>query len=424
MLSINYNPKKLWSSKNKKNKFPSSTNQDNNSKYLPKKKSRFEFNFFKNILRAKTNLKSDLGSILSPKAKKFSSSNNKQSYPISGQSSNMKVFAPKALPDNIVAKVIPARKSKFSFGFKPVKKLQESLHPRTFFGFMASWQKEFKLWLAKIQLIPRLNQLIWLGSLIVFLMFFVYLCLFDTTFIVKNYEIRFAKGSYLSATDMAKIIESSKNSKLLGIIPNNQYWFLNSQNLTTVFSKNQKEIRDVKVIDRVWPNSAILEITTEPILLTLGINNGEYWRISQSGEVLSKDDSGLREKLVTVDRPISLNKSGVTLQNYSFQDDLPQLNRFWFINWLWKLMDLLNYKVISTTLPSLFDTDVILTLDSGTKLYFDSTSLAQESQKKRVETVLDSKYRTEINLGEINYFDFRISRKVYICLQNRECTSN
>jgi len=149
-------------------------------------------------------------------------------------------------------------------------------------------------------------------------------------------------------------------------VPNNQYWFLNSQNLTSAMSKFEPEIVDVKVQDRIWPNKVVLEITTQPILLTLGINNGEYWRISQTGKVLSSDEAGLREKLVNVERPISLNRSGVTLQNYSFQDDLPQLNRFWFINWIWKVLELQNYKVLSTTLPSLFDTDIIITLDSGT----------------------------------------------------------
>ena len=477
--SVKYNPKKLWTSnkqeakqinKSEANKtsFPPSqfskvsnqahfkTNSSRTSSKLGHK-SNFKTNWFglqlanfSQIFRfsnwtknSSSNSSNNLfnkisgnsenaaGSKLKNKSREaFFAGKNRQNrtvYPGQASSNQMKVFAPKpstetiaeSITENIISKVLHSKKSKFSFGFKST----EYLKPQAFAGLASSWQKEFKLWLIKIQLIPRLNALIGMGSLVVLLLFFFYLCFFDTNFIVKNYQINFTNGSYISNEDMAKIVQSVKDAKLLGIVPNNQYWFLNSQNLTASMSKYEPQIREVKVIDRIWPDKAILEITTEPILLTLGINTGEYWRVSQEGRIISKDEAGLREKLVVVERPISLNRSGLTLKNYSFKDDLPQLNRFWFINWLWKLLGLLNYKVVSTSLPSLFDTDITITLDSGTKLYFDSSALAQDSQKKRIETVLDSKYRSEINLGQINYLDFRISRKVFVCLQNRECSN-
>ena len=410
MQFVNYNPKKIWhSNKNQKN----AGKAQKSNQY---KKSWFKLNLnidFKNFLFFK---KKDDSRITS----QTKSGLTKSHYPGQNSDNAMKVFAPKTIPDKIKDKVLPTKKQTRSFGFKKI----EFLKPNQFSNKISIWRKELKLWLVKIQLFPRLNFLIGTGSLIILLFFFFYLCFFDTNFIIKDYQINFSPGSYLSNQDTIKLITEVKNSKLLGFIPNNQYWFLNSQNLTTVMNKYEKEVIDVKVVDRVWPNKAILEVTTQPILLTLGINNGEYWRISQNGKVLSSDDAALRDKLVIVDRPISLNRSGVTLQNYSFQDDVVQLNRFWFVNWLWKLMDLLQYKVISTNLPSLFDTDVILTLDSGTKLYFDSSALAQDSQKKRIETVLDSKYRTEINLNQVKYFDFRISRRVYICMQNKECATS
>jgi hypothetical protein len=404
MPSVQYNPRKLWNSVRK-----------NTGKNYKTEKSfklfGLNLHFFSNPFSSKKAIN-----------KTNNNQNNNQSrnlYPGQKNLNSIKVFAPKSIPEKIIDKVIPQKKKKWQFGFKTPSSLKVSAIQ----DYFQSVQKEFNLWLVKIQLIPRLNFLVGVGSAIVLLFFFFYLCFFDTYFIVNEYEIKFTEGSYISSNDTVKIIQNIKDSKLLGIVPNNQYWFLNSQNLTSAMSKFEPEIVEVKVQDRVWPNKAILEITTQPILITLGINNGEYWRISQTGKVLSSDEAGLREKLVNVERPISLNRSGVTLQNYSFQDDLPQLNRFWFINWIWKVLELQNYKVLSTTLPSLFDTDIIITLDSGTKLYFDSNSLPQDSQKKRIDTILDSKYRTDINLGEIKYLDFRIPRKVFICLQNRECSN-
>lgn len=405
MPSVQYNPRKLWNSVRK--------NTGKNYKTTKKTFKLFGLNLklFSNPFSSKK---------VTSKLNNQQSNNQKRSlYPGQTSGNSIKVFAPKNIPEKIIDKVIPQKKTKWQFGFKTPASLKVS----AITDYFQSWQKEFKLWLVKIQLIPRLNFLVGIGSALVLMFFFLYLCFFDTYFIVNEYQITFTKGSYISSDDTVKIIQNMKSSKLLGIVPNNQYWFLNSQNLTSAMSKFEPEIVEVKVQDRIWPNKAILEITTQPILITLGINNGEYWRISQTGKVLSSDEAGLREKLVNVERPISLNRSGVTLQNYSFQDDLPQLNRFWFINWIWKVLELQNYKVLSTTLPSLFDTDIIITLDSGTKLYFDSNALPQDSQKKRIDTILDSKYRTDINLGDIKYLDFRIPRKVFICLQNRECSN-
>ncbi|NJS41626.1 hypothetical protein HC766_04775 [Candidatus Gracilibacteria bacterium] len=190
-------------------------------------------------------------------------------------------------------------------------------------------------------------------------------------FLVKTYSVNFAQGSYIDETKTAELIDNIHKDKFLGLIPNNSLWFLNGSNLTLTAKKFNTEVDSIKVQNRIWPNQAIISVTTEPILLTLGINGDEYWRISKTGKVVSQDTAKLRENLVVVDKPVIFDKSNTDLSNYSFVDNKEQLNRFWFIKWLWRNLDAKEISYNKTTIPSLIDTDVIITTTSGTELLFD-----------------------------------------------------
>jgi hypothetical protein len=206
------------------------------------------------------------------------------------------------------------------------------------------------------------------------------------------------------------------------VVPSNQLWFLNSQNLTYVAKKSNPEIAHVSVDRRVWPNTTELSITTEPILLTLGINNGEYWRISKEGEIVTQDDAGIREKLVVVDLKVDFNKSDKRLSDISFVNNSTQLNRFWYTIWLWEQLKPFELEIVKTSYPSLFDTDVNIHLSNGTVLNFSSETTSLDGQKKRIESVFShQKYIAEIKSGVYKYVDFRVFKKLFLCKIGELC---
>jgi hypothetical protein len=347
-----------------------------------------------------------------------------------------KIFKPSStelVKENIKARVVPgSKKNAFSFGFKSPQEIRGTLEDFSIQNIV----RQFQWQLARFQVFERFNKLMLICSLIITGLFLTYLCFFDTFFLVKTYSVTFAEGSYISKQDMEKIIQEVKRDKFLGFIPNNQLWFLNGQNLTAAARNADPEIVSMQVQKRNWPNGAEIKVTTKPILLTLGINGNEYWRISQTGEVLSLDDAGLRENLVIVDRKVAFNKVGVSLQDYSFNNDcdfnlvknqvLPgdkckQLNRFWFTIWVWENLDSLGIKYNKTVYPSLFDTDVQVYTTSGTKLLFDSQILTKETQKDRLVKLFESNLKDKEAKGEIAYIDFRIPRKIFVCERGKEC---
>jgi hypothetical protein len=336
---------------------------------------------------------------------------------------NYKVFKPTSqdlLKDQIPSSVLPnLRPPSASFGFKSL----DHLHYRAARLTLNSVWLNLRLFLEKLSLLDKFNRLMAVLLLVSLSVFVIYLCFFDTFFLVKNYTITFSEGSFISKQDTTKLINHIKSDKFLGFVPNNQLWFMSSQNLTMVAQKYYPGIVKIDVQKRFWPNSAELKFTTQPILITLGINNKEYWRIGQDGRVLSLDEAGLRENLVVVEKPVLFNRPGASLQNYSFENNPNnQLNRFWFIVWLWQQMDKIGLEIVKTTLPSLFDFDVILDTSSGARLYFNSDSMSPEIQQKRIDAILQTQIKDQIRSGEIRYLDFRIPRKVFICYINRECS--
>jgi hypothetical protein len=264
-------------------------------------------------------------------------------------------------------------------------------------------------------------------------LFVTYLTFFDTYFLVKDYQVRFAENSFVDSENMQQVMKGLQNNMFLGFIPNNQFWFLNDQNLTKATQDVYPEINEVRLVDRKWPNQAEIEITTEPILLTLGLNDGtEYWRIGQGGQVLSRDEANLRENLVIVQSPVTLTyatgqaqrgSQAASFADYSFEKRSSQKNRFWYIIWLWEQLKELKVDYVKTEIPSLsdFDNEVIITTSNNTELMFDLTSGDRENQRKRLDLIFDSSVVDRENKGELRYIDFRTPKRVFVCSKNNKC---
>jgi hypothetical protein len=342
--------------------------------------------------------------------------------------SKFKVFEPpkealfkEKIKQSIPLKIGKKTKKTLSFGFK-TKQHFSSLKSFSPSGFSLY----IKLTLMRWKVFEKFNQFIMQAVFALTACFIVYLSLFDTTFLVKSYSFSYVQNpqsnSYLDSQNTQKFIESIKNHKFLGVVPSNQLWFLNSHNLTYVAKKSNPEIAHVSVDRRVWPNTTELSITTEPILLTLGINNGEYWRISKEGEIVTQDDAGIREKLVVVDLKVDFNKSDKRLSDISFENNSTQLNRFWYTIWLWEQLKPFELEIVKTSYPSLFDTDVNIHLSNGTVLNFSSETTSLDGQKKRIESVFShQKYIAEIKSGVYKYVDFRVFKKLFLCKIGELC---
>ncbi len=257
------------------------------------------------------------------------------------------------------------------------------------------------------------------------LTFLVYIAFFDQFFLVKSYTIQFAQNSFLSTEEVKLLSSQIRDEKMLGIIPANQYWFLNNYNLTSIAKKAVPDVSSVEIVERKWPDTAVLNIKTEPILITLGvIENGQkrYWRLNQNAEVIAEDLLNLREKLVIVDLEIHFDRQGGSLKHYSFSANEEQKNRFWFTTWLWSELGKQGISINKTSFQSILDSDVEVQTVNGTKLLFNSENINSENQKKRISAIFtNTTVKQDEQQGKYNYIDFRIPKKVFLCEKGSEC---
>lgn len=371
--------------------------------------------------------------------KVFTSPKNKQNIEVK-PTDIIKIYKPKNSdaifsPENVVKtkllqhspfEIIKAHK--FQFGFKNLDEIRNqsknSLTKNITLGI--------NYFFSKYGIVAKFNTFVASIVVVGLSSFFVYLSLFDRFFLVNEYSFTFAEASYLSGDDVEEVVQSIKNNKFIGIFPNNQFWYMSPRIITLAAQADNPQVQSIRVVRKTWPRSVELEIQTEPILITLGINTNEYWRIGFDGSIVSKDDAGLRENLVIVERPVEFNDPQATMEDYSFEGDCEslrlnesqnckQLNRFWFIVWLWSLLDSLDITYTKTVLPSIFDTDVIIELSSGSKLYFDSATMSKEIQRDRIVSTMQSAVGGDAKSGLINYIDFRLPKRVFFCRVNQSC---
>lgn len=341
-----------------------------------------------------------------------------------GTPANFKVFKPSGpslMADKLKNTFIPTSQKKFSFGWKQLQYFNRSSSISTIQYAIRSLKLEVIKW----KVLESFNRL--MAILLVFSStgFVMYLSFFDTHFLVKTYSVDFDEGSFLDQTEVDKIIQNINIRKQFGVFPNNQYWFLNEEGLTKIAQETVSEVDKVTLVEKKWPSRAELKIETKPILLTLITNENnqkKYWRIGQKGQVVSEDTLGIRENLVSVDRAISFDKPAVNLKNYAIEENQQQVNRFWFVVWLWKQLADLKIQITNTSLPSIMDSDVEIQTLSGTRLLFSSDSFTSENQKKRIDSIFYSPSVTNREKqGKLAYIDFRIPKRVFVCEKNKVC---
>ncbi len=367
-------------------------------------------------------------------SKKIFSSNKKSL----GYVSRSKVFEPDKSKINIekqTNKVFEPAKSKVTIP-NFWSKITDQFHDWKKTKYDFAWFREINSWFVNFHILRKINKNI-LRSIIAFVLIFViYLSFFDTFFLIKSYDIRFGENSYLSQTQTNFLINSLQKNKVFGFIPNNQYWFLNSQTLTTSAKVIIPDVKDVRLENRTWPDKVSLVINTNPIAVTLSVkenNEQKYWRVSPDGDVVSSDDAGIWENLVTVEKPYQVsfqdkqNNDSPTLKNVSFRNNRVQINKFDLIQKLWPVLKENELKVVSTSIPSLVDSDIFFLTENGTKLLFDSQVFDSDNQIRRINEFLrkiDADGNKIIDLeknGKLKYIDFRIPKRLYFCYNGDKC---
>ncbi len=337
---------------------------------------------------------------------------------------------------------IPKEKNNFEFN------IFESLKVNTKLNILSNWKqslydldwyRQVNYQFLKTNFANLVNHSVVIFLVSGLIVFFSYLAFFDQNFIVRSYTIKFSENSYLNHIQSNKLAQYIHQNKLYGFIPNNQYFFLNSLNLTTTARQLYPEIKEIKLKDRVWPNKAVLEVTLTKTNITLGVkenNQNKYWRVSHQGKVITEDKAGIWKNLVTVDRPYTLieqnkheSNQKVSLQNHSFASESDQIDRFNTTQELWQFFQSSKIKIVSTTYPSLVDTDIIFTTENGTKLYFDATAFTSTNQKNRLTKFLTTEnggyeFQRHLEDGRLNYIDFRVPNKVFFCRKDQKCQHN
>lgn len=299
------------------------------------------------------------------------------------------------------------------------------------------WFRRFNYQLLSFAIFKKLNVLVVLASCLSLVLFFVYLAFFDQNFVIRDYKITFAPNSYLNQQQTRKLVTQFHTQKLYGILPNNQYWFMNSVGLTQAAKQIFPEIQSVQLTNRNWPNSAELKIDMSPIAMTLAVkenNDQKFWRISSSGSVLGEDKAGMWEKLVVVEKPYTIiaqdslaGKNKTSLQNFSFINEPNQLARIEQTDFLWQVFKDNDINIISTIYPSISDTDIVFKTDEGTSLYFDSSAFSTKLQQARLTEFMQSKVGDRKIIeqekdGKLSYIDFRIPKRIFFCDIGTKCS--
>jgi hypothetical protein len=301
--------------------------------------------------------------------------------------------------------------------------------------YQKDWFRQINYQLITLQAIKKANHIIAISITAGLLLFFAYLAFFDQNFIIRDYSIKFAEESYLNQSQVKRLVNHFHSQKLYGIFPNNQYFFLNSINLTTSAKEVFPEISKVSVERKKWPNQTELLVEINPILVTLAVkenNETKYWRIGSGGNVLSEDKAGIWENLVSVEKPYFLVEQSkqqsqkLSLQNYTFAKDKNQMKRFEATKEIWRTLYKQGITVISTQYPSISDTDIIIKTDNGTRLFFDSEAFTNSVQSKRINEFLASNIDKQMvkeseSQGKFAYLDFRIKKRIYFCKVSEVC---
>lgn len=292
-----------------------------------------------------------------------------------------------------------------------------------FTSYIAFLRLHAKLFFTRGGFARKVSSLIFRTAAVLLTLALIYITSIDTHFITNKFNINFNNESYLENKGIEDLLLKIEKEKIMGIIPLNSYWFINTDSLTELAKRHNPDIKKVILTNKTWPNSADITITTEPVAATLVFDNKSYI-ISKEGKILG-DDSVFQRTNV-----IQLN-SFSTPENFLTQEKLNAfdknlLEKIFFTVFLQTQLTDLNYSVsdsrISSDLP--LDTDSIITVNK-TKLFFSLDGLNAKNLTDRITKLFSSEtIRSQINDGSITTIDLRFAKNVYICFANTECSKN
>ncbi len=306
-----------------------------------------------------------------------------------------------------------------------------------------SWIRGVNRQLVKFDVNKNFGKITFFGILTFLVGGFLYFSIIDTSAVINRYQVTFSDNSYLNINQLNKITEDLKDDKVLGFVPNNNYFFVNSNNITKIAQKNFGFVSKVEVVSKEYPNLARLSITTYPAshsLLVKVNNQEEVWLIGDSGEILGQDLSGKKNNLIIVNKPFEINitnpKTGQELVSFG-ELNLNQysnfLNKIKLVNQIKKTAQALNIPIQKILFLSILDGEVTVEVGgaggSSTELFFDTSLTSPEVGIAKFENILQSQnldnknetYYNKLKKNELKYIDFRINRKVYVCDRGAKC---
>ena len=243
----------------------------------------------------------------------------------------------------------------------------------------------------------------------------------DTKFLVKNINIIYKNGSYLSKSDTEKL-KKTFESEHFNIIAKNSIWFQSSFNLTNIGKESNKNITKIDLTKVRLPNTINIEVTTDPIISTLNFNSTEQWRVAKDGSLITKDDINLNEKLLTIIEPVIWNNETFNISNLKLDNLDGQLNKLYFLDFITDKIDKLGYSVSKSEVNNIESNQVFITINNDTQLKFDHTKISLDNLINKVtNTLQNKKIKDEIMTNQIKYIDFRISENIFICKKDKSC---
>ncbi|MGL4758279.1 MAG: hypothetical protein ACRCXZ_03010 [Patescibacteria group bacterium] len=267
----------------------------------------------------------------------------------------------------------------------------------------------------------KLNKLLISSFIFVFLLCFFYLIMVDRFFLIKNINVVFKKGSYLSREDAIKIKENLESAHL-SVFAKNNILFQSSSTLTSGAREVNPNVLNVELNQRILPNTIDVTITTEPILATLQLNSDEKWRVAKSGRLVTKDDLNLNEKLIIVQSPVMWNTELFNISSLNITNLDGQLDRLYFIEFVRENIENLGYKITKSEVDTIESSLVLVQINKDTILKFDSKKFSVDNIASKLVNILrNKKIAEQINSNQIRYIDFRVSDNVFICLKQSSC---
>ncbi len=246
------------------------------------------------------------------------------------------------------------------------------------------------------------------------------LAFIDTNFIITNWQFEFSPNSYLDSGKSRELQKFLQSNRLAGIIPNNHLLFLDATNMEISVKDKFPEITKIDIVQKSFPSSATIRISTEPVLATLIMkvnSQTEFWRIAQNGKIISRDNHNLLTNSIYVDKDITYNKEeGSFEQTNFFGANLEQLDKLYTIEYVKELVTNFGLKIARVSIPSLSSPDKNFTiwLDNQVRLIFNSSQFDKRSIEARVQKVLNSPLLTQIKSSKIRYIDMRVAYRIYV----------